>query len=168
MKAKFEYSANRDRVNYLTPRWITDALGPFDMDVAASKERPWDIGKVCFEGEHVGGQCGLKTPWKGFVWCNPPFSKRSGENAFIQKMADHQNGVALINVKTATALWQNIVFPHAASVLFLRKRVVFLDTVGESTGGTFGNQCLIAFGERAQKNLKKLKSHGHLQDITYD
>ena len=152
---------------YLTPKWITDALGPFDMDVAASKVRPWDIGKVCLIGEHAGGACGLKTPWKGFVWCNPPYSLHQGENKFMQKMANHNNGIALVNVKPATALWQDIIFPHAAAILFLRKRVTFLTTSGESTGGTFGNQCLVAFGPRALKKLNNLSQHGHIQEISH-
>ncbi len=85
MRAKFEYSADRDRVNYLTPRWITDSLGPFDMDVAASAERPWDIAKICLTGEHTGGLCGLKNPWKGYVWCNPPFAKNLGKTRLFGK-----------------------------------------------------------------------------------
>lgn len=157
-----------DATTYLTPRWITDSLGPFDMDVAASKERPWDIAKICLVGEHAGGQCGLKTPWRGFVWCNPPYSLRQGENKFIQKMADHGNGLALVNVKTATVLWQDIIFRHATTILFLRKRVMFLTTAGEPTGGTFGNQCLIAFGNKAARRLAKLSQHGHLQEISHD
>lgn len=157
----FEYNADTGNMVYLTPRWITDVLGPFDLDPCASEPRPWDIAKVNMVGKHNGGLCGLEAPWKGFVWLNPPYGKAVGENKFMEKLASHGNGVALVNVKTQTQLWQTVIFPSYTAILFLSRRVSFLTTDGAPTNGTFGNQCLIAFGEKAAKRLQRLSAHGH-------
>ena len=163
MKRVYEHTADQGAIEYLTPKWIIDALGPFDLDPCASNPRPFDCAKVNLTGPAQGGECGLETPWKGFVWCNPPYGRRHNERAFVQKLANHKaGGIALVNVKPATKLWQDVILPHASAILLLRKRIVFLNPSGESTGGTFGNQCLIAFGQRAHKKISTLREHGHI------
>lgn len=152
---------------YLTPKFITDALGPFDLDVAAPVYRPWEIATECFTGEHTGGQCGLKTPWHGFVWCNPPYGKRNGENDFIEKMARHNNGFALVSSKTETVLWHDTIWPCHSAILFFRRRLNFLkndgtpNAEGFASGFTNGS-ALIAFGLEAESRMHKLKEYGHI------
>lgn len=153
---------------YLTPKAIIDLLGPFDMDVAAAAVvRPFDIGKINLVGEHEGGQCGLKTPWKGFVWCNPPYGKLNGENKFLAKLAAHNNGIALLNVKPATELWRNIILPNCSGIILISRRVKFTNTAGVEFGGSFGSQCLIAFGQKARKRLEKARVLGHLLEVCH-
>lgn len=151
------------RVVYLTPKWITDLLGPFDLDPCASHQRPWDIAKVNMTGEHTGGQCGLKTPWKGFVWLNPPYGKSNGMDKFIRKLANHPGGgICLINATTQTIVWHSEIFPKATSFMFFKGRINFCNEDGTPTDGTFGNPVLIAFGEKAAKRLERISDHGYL------
>lgn len=154
------------KVEYLTPKFIIDALGPFDLDPCAPIIRPWDTAKEHFTGEHTGGLCGLKMPWHGFVWCNPPYGKRNGENAFIEKMAVHDNGFALIMPKIDTILWRDIVWPNYSAMLFFYGRVKFLhkkyETIGYHNYGTVGGSALVAFGKEAVKRIGKLREYGHI------
>lgn len=162
MKQTYYHTADQTAGVYLTPRWLTDALGPFDLDPCASDPRPWDIAKVNLTGEHNGGLCGLKTPWKGFVWLNPPYGVSLHGPKFIKKLAEHPGGgVALLNANTATKVWTASIFPSMSAILFLQKRISFLKPTGEETLGTFGNPVLVAFGARAAKRLKKLSAYGH-------
>ena len=54
---------------WLTPRWVIDTLGPFDLDpCAAPSPRPFDTAR-----EHVTfPDDGLAASWHGMVWLNPP------------------------------------------------------------------------------------------------
>jgi hypothetical protein len=32
--------------NWITPRWVIEAIGPFDLDPCAAHPRPWDCAKI--------------------------------------------------------------------------------------------------------------------------
>lgn len=59
--------------NWYTPeplfRDLEAKYGPFDMDVAAAPENA-----KCAEF-YTAEQDGKAQPWRGRVWCNPPYSK---------------------------------------------------------------------------------------------
>jgi hypothetical protein len=57
----------------LTPRFVIDALGPFDLDPCPPKERPWDTARRHF----TEADDGLSRPWKGRVWLNPPYGPQT-------------------------------------------------------------------------------------------
>ena len=150
------------RTVYLTPKWITDLLGPFDLDPCASHPRPWDIAKVNMVGKHNGGLCGLEAPWKGFVWLNPPYGKSNGMDKFIAKLAAHrEGGICLINANTQTVIWHKTIWPQATAFVFLKGRISFYNTDGTPTDGTFGSPVFVAFGEKAEKRLSRLSTHGY-------
>lgn len=44
---------------YITPKWIIDALGPFDLDPCAADPRPWDCAITNVTRN------GLQFPWQG-------------------------------------------------------------------------------------------------------
>lgn len=149
-------------VVYLTPKWITDLLGPFDLDPCASHPRPHDIAKVNMVGKHNDGVCGLEASWKGFVWLNPPYGKSNGIDKFIAKLAAHRDGgICLINANTQTVIWHTTIWPQATAFVFLRGRISFCNTDGTPTDGTFGSPVFVAFGEKAAKRLQRLSTHGH-------
>jgi hypothetical protein len=75
---------------WLTPPYVIEALGEFDLDPCASVDRPWDTAKSHYTIEDDG----LLQPWFGRVWCNPPYGPKLGP--FLRKMAEHENGIALV------------------------------------------------------------------------
>ena len=112
---------------WATPPEMVDALGKFDLDPCATdrsaKAPAW----------YTKEQNGLSKEWFGRVWCNPPYSQPALYR-FCEKMAEHGNGILLIFARTGNKVWQEIIFPRATAVLFLRKRVQFIDNQGNRGG----------------------------------
>ena len=54
---------------HITPRWIIDRLGPFDLDPAAANPRPWACAATNWSAH------GLERDWFGLVYLNPPFDR---------------------------------------------------------------------------------------------
>lgn len=138
---------------WLTPPHIIRALGVFDLDpCAAPSPRPWPTATRHIELPDNG----LLAPWHGRVWLNPPYGLQTG--AWLQKLADHGDGIALIFARTDTAAFFDHVWPKAFAVLFLRGRLRFCDRVGrvaKTSGGA--PSCLIAYGA---SNAVALQSSG--------
>jgi hypothetical protein len=49
---------------HITPRWIIEVLGPFDLDPAAADPRPWDCARV----NYTERDNGLAQQWFGRTW----------------------------------------------------------------------------------------------------
>lgn len=127
---------------WLTPPEIIDAIGPFDIDpCAAPSPRPWPTAKRHIELPEDG----LAAQWDGRVWCNPPFGAHAG--AWLERMAAHDNGIALVFARTDTRMFAEHVWPRAAAVLFLAGRPHFYRPDGTRASGNSGGPiCLIAYG----------------------
>ena len=134
---------------WYTPRWIIDTLGPFDTDPCAPplSVRPFDIAPTCYTKDDDG----LSHDWNGVVYMNPPYS-RVLLRQFCEKMAAHGNGIALLVNRQDNLLWQEVIFPSAASMIFMRHRVKFIRPDG-TTGSPFFGSCLVAWGEEADRRL---------------
>lgn len=118
-------------VDWLTPPEILNALGKFDLDPAASCSmvhdgKPWKTAEVM----HCRCQDGLKLPWTGRVWLNPPYARPLTER-FVRRLSEHGNGVALIMARTDSGWFQDAVFQRASGILFLRRRPHFYTPQGE-------------------------------------
>ena len=113
-------SAHAKSTTYLTPPEILAPLGAFDLDpCAAPSPRPWPTA-----ARHIElPEDGLAAEWSGRVWCNPPFGREAA--AWLAKMAQHGNGIALVPARTETAMFYQSVWGVAAGVLFLRGRPHF-------------------------------------------
>lgn len=132
---------------HLTPKWILDPLGSFDLDPCASDPRPWDIARV----NYTEADNGLLLDWFGRVFLNPPFDRRI-IGAFVDKMAAHGCGTALLHARTDTA-WFKTIWRASTALLFLEGRVTFCKTDGSpqtDRTGKVGNSgapvVLAAFG----------------------
>lgn len=136
---------------WLTPPEIISALGPFDLDpCAAPTPRPWPTARNHIELPADG----FEAPWHGRVWCNPPFGAHTA--AWLARMADHGNGVALVFARTDTSMFHRHVFGRAHAVMFLAKRPRFHHPDGSrATGNSGGPICLIAYGERNERALRR-------------
>jgi len=138
---------------WLTPPEIIQALGLFDLDpCAAPSPRPWPTAVRHMELPEDG----LTAKWHGRVWCNPPFGEHTA--AWLARMADHGNGIALAFARTDTAMFHEHVFPRSQAVMFLAKRPHFYYPDGtRATGNSGGPICLIAYG---RENARKLERSG--------
>lgn len=134
---------------WLTPPHVLAALGPFDLDPCAAPEpRPWPTAR-----EHWGpDDTPLLRAWHGRVWLNPPYGKRSVIGPWMQRIADHGCGTALIFARTETTVFHDTVWARATAVLFLRGRLTFHLPDGSLPGGDNGSgnaggpSVLVAYG----------------------
>jgi len=72
---------------WLTPPYILDALGEFDLDPCSPLGRPWDTAKNHYTVEDDG----LVQPWYGRIWLNPPYGRSM--TPWLEKMANYDGGV---------------------------------------------------------------------------
>lgn len=143
--------------SWITPRWILERFGPFDLDPCACDPMPWPSAhRMITEKED-----GLSIPWNGLAWCNPPYGKALA--IWLKRMADHNNGIALIFARTDTKAFQEWVFPKASGILFLRGGLTFHKPDGSLPDGGFnsgGPSCLVAYGPTALDRLKSARELG--------
>lgn len=140
---------------WYTPSYIIEALGgKFDLDPCAPKNE-WHTAKTCYTEEDNG----LILPWEGEVFLNPPYS-RPEVDLFMRRMAEHANGIALLYARVGNDIFFNHVWNHATSVVFLRKRIHFLDTEMRESGAPGADSALIAYGYRSDVRLRNLKLEG--------
>jgi hypothetical protein len=143
---------------WFTPAYIFEALGcGFDMDVAA----PRDISRLHVPADAFITADSLGTPWRGFVWMNPPFGGRNGLVPWLDKFFEHGNGIALTPDRTSAPWWQAAA-RRADAILFLDGKVKFVrpdGTLGRSpsTGTT-----LFASGRQGCAALRNGRSLGWL------
>jgi hypothetical protein len=111
--------------SWVTPRWVFDWLGKFDLDPATFDGHPWP----CATENRTSG--GLDAPWHGRVFLNPPFTNGQIE-PIVKRMAEHGNGVLVVAARVETAWFQDYVAGAARAIWFPRKRVQFCDQTGQA------------------------------------
>jgi phage N-6-adenine-methyltransferase len=117
------HSAAPQSVDWLTPPSIIDALGgadSFDLDPCVSEGQPWRTAVAGF----TRSDNGLLKPWHGRVWLNPPYTSIEVK-AWLEKMAQHARGTALIFTRTETDAFFRHVWGQANALLFIRGRLHF-------------------------------------------
>ncbi len=144
-------SARAKSTTYLTPREILTPLGSFDLDpCAAPSPRPWPTA-----ARHIElPEDGLAAEWSGRVWLNPPFGREA--SAWLERMAAHGNGIALVPARTETAMFYRSVWGVATGVLFLRGRPHFHRAEGSRLPFNSGAPiALIAYGQMNAAVLRR-------------
>lgn len=137
---------------WLTPRFITQALGAFDLDPCSPVSPPWPIAARTFSA----GDDGLAQQWGGRVWCNPPYGPHTGR--WLARCAEHGNAIALVFARTETRAWQQHVFPRASALFFIAGRLTFHHVDGSAAKLSAGApSALIAYG---QHNAEALLNSG--------
>ncbi len=139
---------------WYTPKWIIDSLGPFDCDPCTPIVPPYPIAPLTYNKK----QDGLAHAWHGMVWMNPPYS-RELLRKFCERMAKHGNGIALLVNRQDNLLWQEIIFPTATSMIFMRHRIKFIRPDGTS-GSPFFGSCLVAWGHECDQRLRNCGIEG--------
>lgn len=138
--------------SWITPKWLVDRLGPFDLDPCACIPQPWP----CAARQYTLEDSGLLQPWDGMVWCNPPYGNALGE--WLSRCALHGNAIAICFARTETRAFFRSVWPHASALIFIQGRIQFCrpdGTVNRTGGGNGGGpSVLIGYGAEAELRLR--------------
>ena len=153
--SEHQKTRSKSRV-WLTPPYILDALGRFEMDPCAAEENPNWANTPRHYTRVVNG---LNVPWVGRVWLNPPYDKTLGQ--WLARLADHGDGIALIFARTETETFFEQVWNKATAVLFLRGRLHFHFPNGTKAQANCGApSILVAYGEANAETLQNCELPG--------
>lgn len=150
-------SARMMKDEWITPINIIEGLGEFDLDPCSPIDRPWDTAKKHYNILDDG----FTKEWEGRVWLNPPYGQEAVK--WLDKLATHGNGIALIFARTETKMFFDQVWDKADAILFFRGRLCFHhvdDTRARANAGA--PSVLIAYGENNVKTLEEVKDWGKL------
>ena len=148
-------SANMLKDEWLTPPELLARLGQFDLDPCSPVNPPWATAAKTFNIHDDG----LKQPWHGRVWLNPPYGREAAK--WLNKLAEHGDGIALIFARTETEMFFDHVWSRAHALLFLRGRLTFHHVDGRKAVANGGApSVLIAYGARNVAQLKKVSTIG--------
>lgn len=153
------HSARMTKDEWLTPPELIKALGPFDLDPCAPVVRPWPTAHQHFTIEDDG----LSKTWpkQCRVWLNPPYGQFTDD--WLEKLAEHGNGIALIFARTETQTWFNWVWDTASAVIFLRGRLNFHHVSGQRAERNAGApSALVAYGEMNANRFSECSYLGKL------
>lgn len=149
-------------VEWLTPPDILNKLGQFDLDPCSPITRPWPTAKTHFTIEDDG----LKQEWFGRVWCNPPYGQETGK--WLDKLAKHSNGIALIFARTETKMFFEHVWNKADALLFIERRLFFHRLSGEKAKANSGApSVLVAYGKNNYIALRECKIPGRFVPLNF-
>lgn len=153
-------SASMLKDAWLTPPEIIRALGgpqSFHTDPCSPINRPWDTAQL----HYTIVDDGLRQPWFGRVWLNPPYGGKETVGPWMRAMVAQGRGTALIFARTETEVFFQTVWRAATAVLFLEGRLHFYHgqrtyvpreerwfEIGERASANAGApSVLIAYGE---------------------
>tara|TARA_R110000796_G_scaffold9452_7_gene32208 strand:- start:3249 stop:3749 length:501 start_codon:yes stop_codon:yes gene_type:complete len=153
--------AGRGERVWLTPLEVVKACGEFDLDPCFGSPRPWDTAAEHYGPDAADGLGGLHAPWKGMVWCNPPYDRQAW--AWLSKCADHGNAIALIFARTEVEQFHRQVWEKAHGLLFLEGRITFHYADGRRAAANGGApSVLVAYGSEALDRLRNCGMRGRL------
>lgn len=104
---------------WLTPPGVLAALGDFDLDPCTPEVMPWQTAAF----RYTPVDDGLAQDWFGRVWLNPPYGRELKK--WLVRMAEHDQGTALVFARTETEAFFRHVWAHASALLFLDGRLHF-------------------------------------------
>lgn len=149
--AEAHYLKKGETTIWITPKEITELLGPFGTDPCAAAERPWDHARI----NYTIHDDGLTQPWVGRVWLNPPYAQ--GQiRPFTKQFIEHGNGIALVFPRVDTIWFQEL--GNACDVMLLPpKRIRFCRPGGEAPQNAALGNVFFAIGSENVEALKKMK-----------
>ena len=94
----------------------------------------------------------LQQDWKGVVWCNPPYGREQVKfvNKALFESEKHKSTVVLlIPARPDTKVWQDIIFPNASQICFIRGRLRF----GDAKESAPFPSAIIVFGKEVDLSM---------------
>ncbi len=142
---------------WLTPPYILQALGEFNLDPCSSLIRPWNTARH----HYTILDDGLARHWQGRVFCNPPYGSQTGK--WLRRCAEHGDAIALIFARTETRMFHKCVWEAADAIFFFLGRLRFFNVDGTSApSGAGAPSCLVAYGLRNVAALARSGLKGKL------
>jgi hypothetical protein len=90
--AEHEYCIGETSDWYTPPEYFDALELEFDLDPCSPGPGHWVPAKKIYTIEDDG----LRQPWHGLVFMNPPFGGRNGHVPWLVKFLDHANGIAIV------------------------------------------------------------------------
>lgn len=122
---------------WITPeyivKWVEKEFGPIGLDAAA------DVNNSVAD-EYIDEKMdALVTPWisDDIVWCNPPYGNEAKK--FVERAIDQvakkncSKVVMLLPVRTDTTMFQDLIFPRASRIHFIKARIKFQRGSGKTS-----------------------------------
>ena len=153
--------------DWYTPRAIVDAarrvLGRIDLDPASC-----DAANAVVRARRIYTikDDGLKQPWRGRVFMNPPYSITK-ISLFIERLVEHVKAgkvtaaVVVVNSETEVR-WFHALAAISAGVCFPRGRVKFWKAGTRTTGGAPLGTALVYIGKRPKQFGRAFRKFGHV------
>lgn len=141
---------------WLTPQWLIDKMGSFDLDPCGWLPNGTPITKTA-KRYFTEQENGLDKKWEGMVFVNFPYSqaKEWMEKCRKEYLERNCEIVVLCFVRSETKAWQENV-KYATGINLINKRIKFLNEKGEEKGNGNAPSALIAFGEKAFEKIKNV------------
>ena len=137
--------------DWYTPPEIFAALKlTFDLDPCSPGPHHWVPARQIYT------KCddGLRHPWHGLVFMNPPFGGRNGHVPWLKKFLDHANGIAIARAYTSSAWFHDFVV-HAEVMLFPRGKTKFIRPDGSIGKAPGHGVVLLGMGSVANSALRR-------------
>lgn len=151
---------------WYTPPWVFDELGAtFAVDPCSpgAAVTPW----IPAERVLTKADDGLTADWgRGTAWVNPPYSvtgdwvERVLSRYELLGGLNGSGGAITLTFSRTDNAWAQRLLRQATAVLFLRRRVQFLDPRGEQPGSPGAGSMLCAFGREEAEALRRMARDG--------
>ncbi len=157
MRGGKKSSSDKVRDAFCTPMWLCELFPRVDLDPCSNPRSHVDsLARYILEL----GQNGLKLPWRGSVYVNPPYSDVLPWALRCLEPAVTDAGV-LVNVDSSTMWWAALT--RLGNLFLFRKRIPFEPPPGivvDSTSGNDRPQALFATDGFRRGCLAELNAHG--------
>lgn len=172
--------------DWITPKYLIDDLGPFDLDPCQSLTQPWP----CANKGYTIHDDGLSKSWANqFVFVNSPYSRIQ---PFMARLAEQRYGIGLLFGRTETKMFIDHIWEEATAILFVAGRLHFhypdpqnpqhchrggehvwtgrpehpkklwCCMCGQAKGNSGGPSAFVAYGDRALQRLQQSSVPGAL------
>ena len=134
----------------LTPLDLISKIGSFDLDPCGLQFHKTANKIISLPDD------GLIDEWNGRVWLNPPYSN---PKPFIEKLANHGDGIALVLNSTDTVWFQEYGLEKAKGMFLLKGRPKFT-RVDMTDVSIMRGVVLFAYGIESNELLKNCQLVG--------
>ena len=159
MNVTFEGNTSTGKDEWLTPPYVIESLGEFDLDPSSPINRPFETAK----NYYTILDDGLSQEWNGRVWCNPPYGKHTKN--WLKKCKEYGNAMVLIFARTETRMFFDHIWNDADAVLFIKGRLKFYHIDGTQGDAAGAPSVLIAYGNNNAEVLKNCPLEGKYIDL---